>query len=61
MVNDNVGPKGNQLKGSNRLWGNYLPESGFMAQKEPPLIEQVTGDLGGASLLRTCEARLLHQ
>jgi hypothetical protein len=48
MVNDNVGPKGNQLKGSNRLWGNYLPESGYMAQKEPPLFEQVTGDLGGA-------------
>ena len=31
-----------------------------MAQKEPPLIEQVNGDLGG-TLLLTCAARLLHQ
>jgi hypothetical protein len=47
MVNDNVGPKGNQLKGSESPFGQLPAESGYMAQKEPPLIEQVNGDLGG--------------
>jgi hypothetical protein len=31
MVNVDVGPKGNQLKGLETHWGNYLPESGYMA------------------------------
>ena len=49
MVNDNVGPKGNQLKGSESPLGQ-LPAclKRYMAQKEPPLFEQFTGDLGGA-------------
>jgi hypothetical protein len=34
MVNVHVGPKGNQLKGQNRLWGNYLTEKRSLACKE---------------------------
>ena len=34
MVNADVGPKGNQLKGSESPWGNYLSESGYIAEKK---------------------------